>query len=262
MHYAVCNGGKRSRATLSYLVGSGLGLELAALEPIAMAIECLHAYTLAHDDLPAMDDDDWRRGKPSCHRQFGEATAILAGDALQAFALQLLAEAPISAEKKVAQLSYFSQTVGAAGLCSGQSLDMSSQADTCNLDDIYRIHHLKTGVLLGAACKLPGIAANCNDEQLQKLQAFGEKLGLLLQINDDLIDMDTNTGKSAGKDAEQNKACIGNFLTNEKAKELFKTVWAECNQLIEQLPTASDSCKLHLKKYFLSDSSGLLRLMN
>lgn len=258
MHYAVCNGGKRSRATLTYLIGTGLDLDLSVIEPIAMAIECLHAYTLVHDDLPAMDDDDWRRGKPSCHRQFDEATAILAGDALQAYAFQLLAEAPIEAAKKIEQIQYFSTIVGASGLCSGQSLDMISTADDCSLDDIYHIHHLKTGVLLGAACRLPGIAAHRDEAELQQLQNFGEKLGLLLQINDDLIDMHHNTGKSAGKDAAQNKACISNHLTAEKAELMLKQTWDLCRQNLQDFHFLNISNKAKLEECFLTAAANLL----
>jgi len=244
MHYAVCNGGKRTRAKLCYLIGTGLGLPPETIDPIAMAIECLHAYTLVHDDLPAMDDDDWRRHKPSCHKAFDEATAILAGDALQAHAFQLLC-----AGNDIQQIRFFTETVGAAGLCSGQSLDMTHESG-CDTDTIAKIHRLKTGVLLGAACRLPGIAAKRSEKELDQLQTLGETLGLLLQINDDLIDYDADTGKSAGKDQEQNKASLSN-LNRDKAKEILRQTQANCQKQLSELRCLSTTGRQALRQDFI-----------
>lgn len=254
MHYAVCNGGKRTRSTLSYLVGTGLGLTLDEMDSIAMAIECLHAYTLVHDDLPAMDDDDWRRHQPSCHKAFDEATAILAGDALQAHAFYLLAKGV--GDKKIEQLIFFAETVGAAGLCSGQSMDMSYQAHNCDLATLYRIHHLKTGVLLGAACRLPAIASAQKKVVQDDLQAFGEALGILLQINDDLIDKDDKTGKTAGKDQTQNKATFG--LDPQKGREKLEDQRQRCQQILNKLICLNKASRKEIESYFLSEKAQLL----
>ncbi len=228
MHYAVCNGGKRSRAKLCYLIGTGLKLSPENIDPIAMAIECLHAYTLVHDDLPAMDDDDWRRHQPSCHKAFDEATAILAGDALQAHAFRLLCEG-----NDIKQIRFFADTAGAPGLCSGQSLDMLHKANS-SLATIQQIHHLKTGVLLGAACRLPGMAANRQDHELDLLQRFGEQLGLLLQINDDLIDNNKGIGKTVGKDQKQNKASLSN-VDQALAKKAVNEAIRSCEHTLAQI---------------------------
>lgn len=252
MHYAVCSGGKRSRATLAYLVGTGLGLAPEAIDSIAMAIECLHAYTLVHDDLPAMDNDDWRRHQPSCHKAFDEATAILAGDALQTHAFTLLCEG--RSDHKLEQIKYFTQAVGAAGLCSGQSLDMIHTADDCNLTTLYQIHRLKTGVLIAAACCLPGIAADCSETERAQLQVFGEALGLLLQINDDLIDDQKDTGKSRGKDQAQKKASMGTQLNQTEAQTKLQEAVHDCKEKLSQLKhLLRNTSDIH--KRFLSKSS-------
>jgi geranylgeranyl pyrophosphate synthase len=256
MHYAVCNGGKRTRATLTYLIGTGLELAAESIDPIAMAIECLHAYTLVHDDLPAMDDDDWRRHQPSCHKAFDEATAILAGDALQTYAFELLSTG--SSENKLQQITYFSQVVGATGLCAGQSLDMTHTADSCELETTYRIHHLKTGVLLGACCRLPGIAAGLHIKDLDQLQAFGEALGLLLQINDDLIDSHGDTGKSTGKDHAQNKASIGTQLDQTNAQQVLQQTLIDCHSQLATLTCLGEGKRNLIHKEFLSPGAALL----
>lgn len=258
MHYAVCNGGKRSRATLSYLIGEGLGLKTELIDPIAMAIECLHAYTLIHDDLPAMDDDDWRRHQPSCHKAFDEATAILAGDALQSHAFTLLSEGPSAANLKIAQIQFFANAVGAMGLCSGQSLDMIHEAQSTDFDTIKQIHHLKTGTLLAVACRLPGIAADLEEPELQQLQQFGEELGLLLQINDDLIDNLNNTGKSSGKDKEQNKACISNCLNANQTQQIFQQLINDCQTTLSNLHCLPTATHEKLSAGFLSEHSAIL----
>lgn len=255
MHYAVCNGGKRTRATLCYITGTGLRLTLEQLDRMAMAIECLHAYTLVHDDLPAMDDDDWRRYQPSCHKAFDEATAILAGDALQTHAFTILSEG--NTDNKIEQIRFFAEAVGASGLCSGQSLDMTHNSSS-SLETIRQIHTLKTAVLLGAACRLPGIAAGCNAVELDQLQNFGEKLGLLLQANDDLIDGDSNTGKSAGKDFQQNKASLGSTLITPESTDVLRKTLEDCNQSLKDLRFLTKKSQNQLSDLFCQVVSAAL----
>ena len=220
MIYSSCGGGKRTRAKLCYLVADALDLPRATSDPIAMAIECLHAYTLIHDDLPAMDDDDLRRHKASCHKAFDEATAILAGDALQTHAFELLASTPIAADRAIIMVRHFCQHVGAKGLCSGQSLDMLQTAHATSIDTLTGIALHKTAVLLGCALALPGIAAGLDKADWMRLQAAGEHLGMILQINDDLLDASTDSahiGKTPGKDEAANKATFLTQLGEEKA---------------------------------------------
>ncbi len=187
MCYAVLNGGKRLRPLFIYTLGTALGLGLKDLDHAACAIELIHAYSLIHDDLPSMDNDDWRRGKPSCHKQFGETMAILAGDALQALAFDVLVKAPIPFAKIVKMLSILAKAAGPWGMVAGQAMDFS---DLAYLDktSAENIHSLKTGALFVAVFQLPAVVADLPEGSLLTLKKVGNGLGLAFQIQDDICD--------------------------------------------------------------------------
>lgn len=191
MTYATLGGGKRFRAMLVYAAGMAVGARLSWLDTPACAVEMMHAYSLIHDDLPAMDDDALRRGRATCHLAFDEATAILAGDALQARAIEILASNhwnPCPAERQVQMIAALTAAVGAAGMVGGQSLDM--QAGAINRRALVKIHRLKTGALIAAAAVLGGLtAAHTTPQQLQSLRQYAAVVGLAFQITDDILDM-------------------------------------------------------------------------
>jgi len=244
MRHAVLLGGKRMRPLLAYAAGHACGAREEALDAPAAAVEMVHAYSLVHDDLPAMDDDALRRGQPTVHVAFDEATAILAGDALQALAFSMLAQSPLPDARRVAMLAELAGASGAAGMCGGQALDLAATgrgqshfsekssvsaripepkndsapgfpdltatgAGTITLTALERLHAMKTGALLRAAVRLGGIAADADAATRRALDDFADALGLAFQIRDDLLDVEGDSatlGKTAGKDAAQDKA--------------------------------------------------------
>ncbi|MGY0652577.1 polyprenyl synthetase family protein [Luteimonas sp. A537] len=213
MRHAVLLGGKRMRPLLVYAAGTAFGAAESALDAPAAAIELVHAYSLVHDDLPAMDDDALRRGQPTVHVAYGEATAILAGDALQSLAFAVLAGAhpDVGDAARVAMLRELAQAAGAAGMCGGQALDLAATGtgSASSLETLERLHALKTGALIRAALRMGAIAADAGHDRRQHLDAFAGALGLAFQIRDDLLDVEGESavlGKTAGKDAAQDKA--------------------------------------------------------
>ena len=223
--YAVLSGGKRLRPLLVYCTGEALGVPAAALDAPAAAVELIHSYSLVHDDLPAMDDDDLRRGQPTTHRAFDEATAILAGDALQVLAFSLLARdrAPgVSSEARLKMIQILADASGTAGMAGGQALDLSAVGRSINLEELEAMHRLKTGalirasVLLAAACA-PGLSA----AEWDALEGYSEDIGLAFQIQDDILDVEGSTedlGKTAGSDAARDKPTYPSVLGLEIAK--------------------------------------------
>ena len=215
MRHAVLNGGKRMRPLLVYATGTALGAELMALDVAALAVELMHCYSLVHDDLPAMDDDALRRGQPTVHVAFDDATAILAGDALQTLAFEILTNAPLTAEARLAMLAELARASGAAGMCGGQALDIAATGNTISLLELERLHALKTGALLRCAVRLGALAAHADAKQRQALDNFADALGLAFQIRDDLLDIEGDAatlGKTAGKDQAQAKATFPALL--------------------------------------------------
>ena len=210
MRYAVLGGGKRLRPVLVYAAGSALGAAPGALDASAAAVEIIHAYSLVHDDLPAMDDDALRRGRPTCHVVFGEAMAILAGDALQALAFEVLA-----ADKthdpgiQVEMLRTLAGACGSQGMAGGQALDLAAVGASLSPDALDRMHEHKTGALIRASVRLGAFAAGCTDAAtLAALDAYGHAIGLAFQIRDDILDVEGDSatlGKTAGKDAANAK---------------------------------------------------------
>jgi len=233
MRYAMLGGGKRIRPLLVYAAGQASGARQNALDVAACSVECIHAYSLVHDDLPAMDDDNLRRGKPTCHKVYGEAEAILAGDALQALAFFLLAHADmgaISSHRRLQMIELLSQASGSRGMVGGQSLDLAATGKQLDIAELEHMHIHKTGalirasVLLGADC-----AENLADDQKQALDRYGKYTGLAFQVQDDILDVTGNTeqlGKETGADSALNKPTYPSLLglagARERARELHQ----------------------------------------
>ena len=209
MRYAVLGGGKRMRPLLVYASGRIFGAEEHALDAPAMAVELIHAYSLVHDDLPAMDDDALRRGRPTTHIAFDEATAILAGDALQTRAFGLLADAALPAQLRVDCLQTLAHASGAAGMCGGQALDIDATGHQQPLQALERMHALKTGALIRAAVRMGALCGHAPAADLATLDTVASALGLAFQVRDDILDVEASSeqlGKTAGKDVAQDKA--------------------------------------------------------
>ena len=212
MRYAVLGGGKRLRPLLVYATGVAFDAAPEALDAPAAAVEIIHAYSLVHDDLPAMDDDSLRRGRPTCHVAFGEAMAILAGDALQALAFEVLAdEAALSvdAATRLAMLRTLALACGSHGMAGGQAFDLAAVGHALSPAELERMHVHKTGALIRASVRLGALGAGCRDAHaLDALETYGHCIGLAFQIRDDLLDIEAGTeqlGKTAGKDVAANK---------------------------------------------------------
>ena len=232
MRYAVFNGGKRVRPLLVYATGECLGVDPIELDAPATAIELIHAFSLVHDDLPAMDDDDLRRGKPTVHKQFDEATAILAADALQPLAFQVLADLdPASHRARVELVRILAGACGSIGMTGGQSIDLASEGKQLSQAEVEHMFSLKTGALIHAsvvsACLL---ADDLPEDHFRHLDAFGRGIGLAFQIKDDILDVEGETeviGKPAGSDAELDKASFPGLFGIEAAH-------ARCNELLDE----------------------------
>ncbi len=211
MRYAVLNGGKRLRPLLVYAAGEALGAPLTHLDIPAAAVELIHAYSLVHDDLPAMDDDDLRRGQPTCHRAFDEATAILAGDALQSLAFQVIANGPDqnSAEQRLRMIQALAQASGSYGMAGGQALDLEATGKPLAADNVEALHRLKTGALFAASIEMGILAANTSHtEWAHSLRDYIRHLGLAFQIQDDILDIEgdvASLGKQPGNDYKHDK---------------------------------------------------------
>ncbi len=226
MKHGALLGGKRLRPFLTYAVGTMLGVSEHNLDAPAAAIECIHAYSLLHDDLPAMDDDDLRRGQPTCHIKFGEANAILAGDALQTLAFEILASTPmpdVSDTDRIAMLAELAHASGIAGMCGGQALDLEAEGKQVDLAALERIHQHKTGALIRAAVRLGALAAGESGRQiLPALDRYAESIGLAFQVQDDILDVigDSEvTGKRQGSDIQQAKSTYPSLLGLESAQQ-------------------------------------------
>jgi len=226
MRYAVLGGGKRVRPILVYATGAALAIDAEALDGPACALELIHAYSLIHDDLPAMDNDDLRRGKPTCHRAFDEATAILAGDALQALAFYILAHDPsitAGAEARLAMVETLALAAGSRGMVGGQAIDLAAVGLTPDIAELENMHIHKTGALIRAAVRMAALSAPGLDHAtLQCLDHYAKCVGLAFQIRDDILDVegDTNTlGKRQGADLVRNKPTYPSLLGLAEAKE-------------------------------------------
>ena len=238
MRHAALNGGKRIRPLLVYATGHGLGATDKALDDAALAVELIHCYSLVHDDLPAMDDDEMRRGQPTVHIAFDEATAILAGDALQTLAFERLAAAPLPDAAKVSMLRELAVASGHAGMCGGQALDIDATGRRIDIGQLERLHAMKTGALLRAAVRLGALAAGADARQHAALDDYADALGLAFQVKDDLLDIESDSvtlGKTAGKDIAQDKATfpalIGIGASRARLEDLATTMQASLDSL-------------------------------
>lgn len=238
MRWSLFAGGKRFRPALVIAVGRNFAVKDRLLVRTAAAIEMIHTYSLIHDDLPSMDNDDLRRGRETCHKKYGEATAILAGDALQALAFQSIAEdGSLDDKKKIELITGLGKA--AASMVVGQQLDLESEGKSVSPADLERIHRNKTGALIEFSATAGAIIAGCSDEDRSSISDYGKKVGLLFQIVDDLLDVTETTeslGKTAGKDALSEKATYPSVVGLAETRELAAAV---CDGAIDALKHAS-----------------------
>ncbi len=229
MRYACLGGGKRVRAVLVYAAGETLNAPLRSLHAPACAVEIIHAYSLVHDDLPAMDNDDLRRGQPTCHKAFDEATALLAGDALQALAFDIIAAADnntLSSGQRLSMCSVLATASGSLGMAGGQAVDLASVGQPIDLQALETMHRLKTGALIRASVRLGALAAdNASEDDCAALEHYAGCMGLAFQIRDDILDVESSTeilGKQQGADAALNKPTYPALLGLDESKQRAK----------------------------------------
>ncbi|HXG83360.1 MAG TPA: farnesyl diphosphate synthase [Pyrinomonadaceae bacterium] len=245
VRWSLFAGGKRFRPALVLAVGKTFGASEKKLLKTAAAIEMIHTYSLIHDDLPAMDDDDLRRGRATCHKKFDEATAILAGDVLQALAFQAIAEDKnLSAEIRVKLVSELARAAGTpSGMVAGQQLDLNGEGKTFSIEALEKIHNSKTGAVIGASARAGAIIARANEDELAAISNYAARLGLLFQITDDLLDVTQTTevlGKTAGKDSAAAKATYPGFYGIEETRELAENVRAEAKEALKKIDKDTD----------------------
>ena len=239
MRYAVLGGGKRVRALLAYAAGEFAGAQPDDVDSPAVAVEMMHAYSLVHDDLPCMDDDALRRGKPTCHVAFGEATALLAGDALQSMAFGVLAAARIPGP--AAACALLAETTGSRGMAGGQAIDLAAVGAVLRIEELEMMHRLKTGALIRAAVRLGASAGGALPAaQWSALDAYASAAGLAFQVVDDVLDVEgsaASLGKTAGKDAAQGKPTFVSILGLEAAKRRAEALRHDAQAALEPFRT-------------------------
>lgn len=247
MRYAVLDGGKRIRPTLTYASGAAVGADPDVVDAPACAVELIHAYSLVHDDLPAMDNDDLRRGKPTCHRTYGEAIAILAGDALQSLAFRTLARMPessLDANVRARLINTLALAAGSRGMAGGQAIDLGAVGKELNLGELEDMHIHKTGALIRASVVMGALCGpDVDEESLERLDWYAKCIGLAFQIRDDILDVEGKTsrlGKTAGADKANQKptypGLIGLKGANERTREL-------CDEAIESLSSFDEKAE-------------------
>lgn len=250
MSYSLLLGGKRVRPFLVYSCGTLLGASLADLDGPAAALEALHSYSLIHDDLPAMDNDDLRRGKPTCHKAFDEATAILAGDALQALAFDVLSHHPyqqVGAPEVLQMLQTLARAGGYAGMCGGQAIDLAQTNQQTSLAQLEQMHRLKTGALIENAVELAWLCSPKRQlADKEHLLQFARALGLAFQVQDDILDIESDTqtlGKPQGSDSKANKATYPALLGLEQAKAKAQQLYQDALNALSKLPYNTDELR-------------------
>lgn len=253
MRYAVLGGGKRIRPVFVYATGVALGAQLEALDAPACAIELIHGYSLVHDDLPAMDDDDLRRGRPTVHKAFDEATAILAGDALQALAFEVLAkhDSTIAAPARLAMISVLAAASGSQGMAGGQAIDLAAVGRPLSLTELEAMHGYKTGALIRASVAMAALAAGADDSVRGRLDCYARCVGLAFQVRDDILDIEGDTavlGKPQGSDIAKHKPTYPALLGMTGAKRVARELHAEA--VASLAPLGGDAGMLrHLADY-------------
>jgi len=244
MRYSTLNGGKRIRAMLVYATGHLLEIQPSLLDSIASSIELIHAYSLIHDDLPAMDDDDLRRGKPSCHKAFDEATAILAGDALLTLAFNVLAKAECTAEQKAHCILLLSQASGSRGMVGGQAIDLANEGKSISIAEIENMHLHKTGALICSCITLvASIKFQPSDAEFRHLKYYAECIGLAFQVQDDILDETSSTealGKTQGKDKQAEKSTYPSVLGLSASKQLTTDLYDESIENLSHFSERAD----------------------
>lgn len=245
MRYSVLGGGKRVRPLLSFAAGELAVADVERVTVVGAAVELIHAYSLVHDDLPCMDDDILRRGKPTCHVEFDEATALLTGDSLQTLAFELLAEKRLTdaPEAQLGMITQLALAAGSRGMAGGQAFDLDSVGKTLSLPELEFMHIHKTGALIRAAVMLGARCSNrLDDQQLSRLDHFAKSIGLAFQVVDDLLDAEATTatlGKTAGKDAENNKPTYVSILGISQARELAEKLQHDAYQALDSFDEAA-----------------------
>lgn len=259
MRYSLINGGKRVRPVLSYAAAAAINDNCSSedLDKAACAVEMIHAYSLIHDDLPAMDDDDLRRGQPTCHRAFDEATAILAGDALQTRAFELLTQLQhCSALTQLQLVRQLTIAAGQRGMVGGQAIDLAATGQTITLDQLETIHRLKTGALIRAALSMGATIAGASQAQLAALDQYGEAIGLAFQVQDDILDIESDTdtlGKTQGADRALNKSTYPALLGLTGAKDKAQSLHQQALLALQAFDHRADTLR-DLSAYIISRS--------
>lgn len=250
MRYAVLGGGKRLRPLLVYSTGAAFGVVPAKLDAIGAAVEIIHAYSLVHDDLPAMDDDSLRRGQPTCHVAFGEAMAILAGDALQALAFEVIVNDPmpgVDAPTRLDMLRTLATACGSHGMAGGQAFDLAAVGQQIDAAQLERMHVYKTGALIRASVRLGALASgNADVATLAALETYGHSIGLAFQVRDDLLDIEAATaqlGKTAGKDAAANKPTYPAILGVDASRTQLAALTRQALDSIASLDANADALR-------------------
>lgn len=257
MHYATFNGGKRVRPVLAYATAEALGGSREAVDDVAAALEMVHSYSLVHDDLPAMDNDSLRRGKPTCHIAFDEATAILAGDALQCLAFEVLASspAPLSPTVRLELIRLLASASGTQGMAGGQALDLAAEGQNLSLQQLETIHIHKTGCLIRASVRMGALTVGAaSPAQLDTLDRYAHAVGLAFQVQDDILDVigDTATlGKTQGSDQALAKATYPLILGLEAAQKLAQSLCDQALAALEPLDERAEPLRA-LARYIVS----------
>lgn len=251
MRYAVLDGGKRVRPLLVDAAGEVVGAPEPALRAAALAVEYVHAYSLIHDDLPCMDNDVLRRGKPTVHIAFDEATAMLAGDALQAEAFQAIAEAPIEAGTRAALMAELAAAAGTRGMCGGQAIDLAAVGSSMSRAELEQMHGMKTGALLRAAVRMGALAGAADPAVLAPLDRYAHAVGLAFQVVDDVLDVEATSqdlGKTAGKDAQQGKPTYVSMLGLTAARQWAERLRQDAHGALDTLPAAAAARTVRLRQ--------------